>query len=418
MPRSSVQRAAASVACGVLTLVLQGRAAAQTATPAAPEASLAFEAIPVVDAAPSASSASGRFWLSSEYVHWWTRSAPVPVPLVTTGDPVNDAFPGAIGQPGTRVLFGGNDVDFGGASGMRLTLGAWLDNERTLGFEATGFALEQQSSRFSIASDSVGNPPIYLPAFNTAAGGERSLRVSDPVNQFAGGVSIDSSLELWGTEFNGVFTVVRRPGMEFSLLAGFRYMDLRENLHLNNPTTDLFFGSFEVIDDSFATQNQFYGGQLGGRLSLQVRRFTLDVTGKVALGSTHQIVDVNGSSTLTALPGGIVPTPSGPGTFPGGFFAEPSNIGRRSADTFGVIPAVELKLGYQLTERLRIFAGYDFLYWNSVVRPGNQIDRNINPTQVPVLGLGPATGSAQPAPLFSRSDFWVQGVSFGMELKF
>ena len=47
---------------------------------------------------------------------------------------------------------------------------------------------------------------------------------------FAGTVSIRSSLQLWGTEFNALINLYRKCGMEVSALVGFRYLDLRENL--------------------------------------------------------------------------------------------------------------------------------------------------------------------------------------------
>ena len=72
----------------------------------------------------------------------------------------------------------------------------------------------------------------------------------------------------------------------------------------------------------------------------------------------------------------------------------------------------------ELGRRWRLFAGYDFLYWNQVVRPGSQIDRNVNLTQSTLLGNGALTGSASPNPLFSRTDFWAQGMTFGFEFRF
>ena len=52
-----------------------------------------------------------------------------------------------------------------------------------------------------------------------------------------------------------------------------------------------------------------------------------------------------------------------------------------------------------------------------VVRPGNQIDRNINTSQNAFYGTGILTGPASPAPLFNRTDFWAQGVNFGLQFR-
>jgi hypothetical protein len=60
------------------------------------------------------------------------------------------------------------------------------------------------------------------------------------------------------------------------------------------------------------------------------------------------------------------------------------------------------------------------MYWSQVVRPGSQIDRNINLSQSVILGNtnGILTGPASPMPLFNRTDFWAQGLSVGFELRF
>jgi len=77
-----------------------------------------------------------------------------------------------------------------------------------------------------------------------------------------------------------------------------------------------------------------------------------------------------------------------------------------------------LKLGYEIKRNTRAFVGYDITYWDEVVRPGDQINRRVNLSQNAVLdpnGLGRLVGPAQPAPLFTRSGFWAQGLNFGLE---
>jgi hypothetical protein len=229
-------------------------------------------------------------------------------------------------------------------------------------------------------------------------------------------VLVASSLQLWGAEVNGVACLWRTTNMDFTVLAGFRYVDLQESLRIVNQTNDFSVdpNTVTILNDRFGTRNQFYGGQIGGRLAWQINRLDLELTGKLGLGSTHEVVEIQGSSTQSG------PFAATPGTFPGGMFAQPSNIGRFSANQFTVIPAMELKIGYQITPRVRAFAGYDFMYWNQVVRPGSQMDRNINTTQSTVLGTtgGVLQGPASPTPLFNRTDFWAQGVTFGLEFRF
>ena len=369
---------------------------------------------PVIDFRPTNN--GNRIWGGSEYLQWWVKNAPLPVPLVTTGDPavgfplVNSA--GAIDQPSTRVLFGGSNPSFGAFSGMRFTLGGWFSSDRVFGIEGTGFLLERRTNTFAAGSNALGNPPLYLPAFNVQTGAERAVAIADPLRGFAGDVFVTSTLQLWGAELNGVVSLWRRPGLEVTLLAGFRYADLTENLNLHNTTNDLLFNNTTVLNDHFGTRNQFYGSQLGSRVSWQRDRLSVDVTGKVALGMTHEVVQIQGDISQGG-PGAFAP-----GTFPGGLYAQPTNIGRRTSNQFTVLPAVELKVGYQITSRMRAVAGYDFMYWNQVVRPGSQIDRNINASQSPIFGGGALLGQPSPSPLFNRTDFWAHGANVGLEFRY
>ena len=47
-----------------------------------------------------------------------------------------------------------------------------------------------------------------------------------------------------------------------------------------------------------------------------------------------------------------------------------------------------------------MFGGYSFMYWSNVVRPGDQIDRNLNPNLIPTSATfgGPATPRQPTAP--------------------
>jgi hypothetical protein len=265
-------------------------------------------------------------------------------------------------------------------------------------------------NRFAALSNNTGTPLIALPYFSETpkAVGERALVLSNP-NKQGGNVAIGATLEHWDSEVNGVFCFYRRPGLELTLLAGMRYEDLLENLDLRARLLTIATKASKTLDDHFSTRNQFFGSQLGGAVRWQYDVFFLDVAAKVALGETHQILDIEGSSSQT-----------GPkaGSFPGGFYAQPSNIGRTSENMFAVIPSLEVKLGYQITPRLRAFLGYDILFWNHVIRPGEQIDRDINLTQSSVLGAGKLSGPAAPTRLFERTTFWAQDVNFGFEFRF
>src|SRR5262249_35142138 len=147
----------------------------------------------------------------------------------------------------TQVLLGERDLDFPATSGVRLTLGGWVREDGHLGFEASGFVFDRASNRFRAASNGAGSPPLYFPIFSTIAGAERGIPIADPLRSFSGDVAVTSTLQLWGAEGNVLSTFYRSPWLAFSLLAGFRYADLKETLQTHNTTKDLLFGNVTLL---------------------------------------------------------------------------------------------------------------------------------------------------------------------------
>ena len=127
---------------------------------------------------------------------------------------------------------------------------------------------------------------------------------------------------------------------------------------------------------------------------------------KIGLGRTNSRVIIDGRTTTT-VPG------QGSSTFVGDLLAQETNIGQYSKSQFAVVPELGVTLGYDLTCRLRATFGYTFLYWSQVARPANQLDTNASqlPPETP-------TSSHQPAFAFNMSDYWAQGMNFGLEYRF
>jgi Putative beta barrel porin-7 (BBP7) len=84
----------------------------------------------------------------------------------------------------------------------------------------------------------------------------------------------------------------------------------------------------------------------------------------------------------------------------GGLYTNPNNIGTFDNCGFSVVPQLEFKLGYDLTNHLRATVGYDAMFWTNVLRPGNQISN--------FVGAGP---------LNNGSNVWVQGFNVGLEYR-
>jgi Putative beta barrel porin-7 (BBP7) len=334
-------------------------------------------------------------WGGVEYMLMWVRSAPRPVALLTYGSDA-DAPAGALGQPGTMIVEGGDHTNLDNLTAVRVSAGMWLDYDRCVGIEGSGFSTDNVTRRSSIHSDFTGNPGIYAPNFSAALGSEQATVIADPAAGVFGSATVASTFKFDGAELNGVLNLARTENCEVNFLAGVRYLRLAEGLNIDssssNPAADLTTTRF----DGFSTRNEFYGGQLGGRVSFRNDRIFLDTTAKVAVGPTYQTVNVAGNTEqITASTGTLI------GSTAGGLFTGPTNIRQQNHNDISVVPEVQMKLGLNLSSNLTVFAAYDFLYWNEVVRPGDQMS-HFSPQ----------------LPIFSRTDFWAQGVTFGMEIKF
>ncbi len=366
----------------------------------------------------------GRFYADAEYLLWFGKGKNLP-PLVTRG-PIGDPVATTIlGASGTVTLLGDREVDGGTRSGARLRAGFWLDDEQTVGFEASGFYLEALGSR-ATASSSDGRTILGRPFIDASVRSEppeTALLLSVP-GEFNGAASVRTSNRVWGVDALGRFNVVGDTRYRADLLAGFRYLRLAERADVDTVINTVGFGAVPfrggrffdasvAASESFRTQNDFYGGHLGTHIAWERGIWFADVRAGLGLGVVHQTLDVQGSTTLT--------TATARTTAAGGLLAQTTNIGRRSQDEFGIIPEAGLTVGCQITRHVRAFVGYSILYWrDDVLRPDSEMTRRVDRALIPASGpiVAPLGTETRPAPQLREVDFWLQGVHFGVELGF
>jgi hypothetical protein len=101
---------------------------------------------------------------------------------------------------------------------------------------------------------------------------------------------------------------------------------------------------------------------------------------------------------------------------PGGILALPSNYGVYNLNDFAMIPELGATVGLDLTDRLRLTAGYSLMYWSKVVRAGDQVDLNVNTSQFPPAAA--AAGNPNPHFPYAFTDFWAQGLNVGLDYHF
>jgi hypothetical protein len=344
-------------------------------------------------------------WFDMEALLWWVKNPPLPVPLLTTGPASQGSNAGTLGAPGTQSL--DPHLDYGTAVGVNLNLGSWLNDARTAGIEGSVFVLQQQTIRFG-ANDPSGTGQFVI---NEPVNGLPFTQVSAP-NFATGGATVSINSDLWGADLNGLVNLVRTDGWTINALAGFRYLGLRETLNVSNASTLLtavdFTGPNGTVTalpgsttsefDSFRTQNDFYGGQIGAYLEYQMGPWFISNVDKLAVGVTREVVNINGNTT-------VIPTNAPPLFFQGGNYTSGTNIGSFGQNRFALVPEIKLNVGYQIGPLVRVWLGYDFMYWSSVLRPGNQIDNTFDGVTRPFVPMLP-------------SPFWAQGFELGIQLNF
>jgi hypothetical protein len=372
-----------------------------------------------------------------EYLNWWVKNGNLSVPLITTASGVN---PGTIGDPNTTILLGTRGLDYGNFPGGRILLDFWHDESRCAGAEAIVFGLAHETTSFNASSNGNGFPTIAVPFRDAIDGSERVSLVSFP-GAFAGTVSFKSGLDLIGAEGNALWqTPLTQSGLNGGgawLLGGIRFLDLRENIGLSQrsnilpggfvglpggalsllqggiagPAPGILAPNTVQVNDLFKTRNEFYSAQIGFKAEVQRGDAFAQLTGKVALGINHEVLEINGQTAFS--PGGPSNTPNG------GLLAVASNSGKITKNEFAAVPEVGVQAGYYLTPHIRGHVGFDFLYWTDALRPGEQIDRVINRAFVPTSSLfGAAGGPLRPDVPFKGSEFWAYGFDVGIDFTY
>jgi hypothetical protein len=361
----------------------------------------------------------GEWWIRADYLHWWTSGSPLP-PLLTTS-PVGVVPPGTIGAPTTTVLFGDELVNTRSTPSARFRLGRWCDPCHRWGIEAEYFSIGGNSTAYE--AESTGVPVLARPFYDTVHHRQTSLAVAYP-----GLVGGEFNANVWD-DFQSAAVWARYGLLErevgvgpcrecrcfrLDAIGGYRFFNYRDNLLIRelevatDPSGVVAPGTMFRMTESFRCRNEFHGVDLGLVAHWDRRRWSLDVLGKVAVGNNRRTVAING--TLVATYAGTLVE-----QYQGGLLALPSNIGNHVDNDFVVIPQVGVEIGYQFTSVLRGYVGYDLLYWSDVVRPGSQIDLNINTNQLPP---NPTSTDPPPTFAFNGSGFWAQGVSMGLELRY
>lgn len=364
---------------------------------------------------------ASRTWVTADYLLWWTKGNQVPALVTRSPAGTPRANAGILGVGGTQTLFGGNKIADEERSGLRINFGRWLDDGHQNAIEANYFSVFNEGSTNNFFGQTTGgagsgSPILARPFFDVNANLENARLASFP-GIADGSITVSSSSEL-----HSAGLLLRRHLRSGSrgridLLAGYRYFRFREGLRIDENFVStgagggIAVGTAIDVYDLFQTQNDFNGGELGLNAKFDHAGWGLELLGKVALGNIQHTTTINGvTTTTTPAPGSTTNTAAG------GLLALSSNIAQTTGNDLAVLPEFGANLTFDLNDCLQLRAGYTILALNNVARTGDQIDRNINTNLIPG---GSGAGVASPSHTSHElSDFWAQGLNFGVAGKF
>lgn len=254
---------------------------------------------------------------------------------------------------GGDVVVGGGTLQFdnGERTGGRFTLGTWVNYAQTVGYEVSYLAFAEREPSF-FGTDLQRDTPNFDVA---------TARVS-ALSRF------------WTAEFNRRSELRRNAHGHVDCLAGIRYLELIETLNMS--TTGPVFPN--PTADAFRTENYVIAAQLGLQSEWVWGCCTFNLFGKAGAGNVHERIIINDLN----------------GTL------EPTATGTYRRDRIAVTFEGGANFGVQLSNCLRLSAGYTFVYVSPVARPADQIDNEFNTFKV------------------GDSSFWVQGINGGLEFRF
>jgi hypothetical protein len=362
--------------------------------------------------------------VDAQYILWFLASSHDSLPLSSTS---------AFNNAGARLLSEFTDAEHAShepVSGARFGVGYWLfeDNPwviggiKDVGAEASFFFIGQRSLNFRDDA----SPTQVRPFFDLNNRVDSGFIVSMP-GLNTGSITAHDQASYWGAELNAWKNVdYDAPGTTYSINvgAGFRFLSGDQKLQIGSfssfnsdlsafPEFAGFANNKLAVSDTFSTHNRFYGGQVGiSGMYYPLDCLRIESSFKLALGSTVEDLNVAGTQVRTLANGTTLVSN-------GGLLALPSNIGSFHRDKFAQVPEIDVKLVSPIRKNLSLSVGFDTLYWSRILRPAQQVDRDIDITQIPNFPAAASampTGLGRPTVAFHQSDVWFLGITLGAEM--
>jgi hypothetical protein len=160
--------------------------------------------------------------------------------------------------------------------------------------------------------------------------------------------------QMWGTEL--MFLTDRYipgEGLGFQWLGGLRYTNLDESFGIHGTFDGGAAVADRTTDINSAVNSNYYGPEMGARMSVNTRWLTLSATPRIMMG----LNDYTARLTSNAL-----------GTGATSFESHKIN--------FGTITQINLAAEVHLSTKFSVYGGYDFMWLTQVSRPDQNVYYN------------------------------------------
>ncbi len=355
-----------------------------------------------------------KAWVDAEYLLWWMRGQNLPAIATTSTVGTSAGQAGVLGAPGSSTLIGGNWANDGLRSGGKFSGGYWLPNTPDIAIEADFFFLENLAQDYNVNSN--GSAILARPFTNALDGQASAVRIAFP-GDVSGSIAAHATtngLVGGGIGFRQNLTAFQTNKFRLDALVGYRALTFSDSLNIYSNLTSINLDNSNFVavgttvnsTDMFKTSNTFNGFETGFAGEYNTGNFSFQTTFRIALGMNQSSANVSGS-TQVFVPGTDVINSVG------GLYALSSNIGNVGNKAVSVIPQLNTRAGYMLTDSLKASLGYNFLVWTGVVRSANIVNTTINPNLLP--NSSTTGGPQSPSFSMSQSYIWAQGLNFSLE---
>jgi len=307
---------------------------------------------------PAPCGPDGRIWIGPGLELAWMKPADAPV-LLRSG--------GAAGP----VAYGGSRIATPTQAGLGLNAGIWMNEARTLGFDA-GF----------LYVNGTGSETVIGPTNAVELNLPPNLTLADPATGTAGAFQAGISTLFASADVNQRTNLFCGANARLDSLVGYRFARLADDFEVYGKRLGSTGEIVRFRDESHVT-NDFHGGQVGLAGEVREGKWFLSGSGKIAFGVVFSDTTVQGRFRT----GGTVE--------PVGHFATAERSGMRNESQFAALPAGGFSLGRRIGEHGRVAGGYQFLYQSRVFR-------------------GPAALTGESA----TTGFWIQSLSLTAEWRY